>query len=63
MKLEDLQKYNGKTVTIIRHGKHITGKLEIIGNVVKVGTSVMLPGQIESVELQDELKATNNERE
>ena len=63
MKLEDLQKYEGKTVTIIRHGKHITGKLEIKGNVVKVGTSLMLPGQIESVELQDELQATSDEHE
>jgi len=61
MKIEDLQKYNGKTVTIIRHGKHITGKLEIKGNVVKVGSSVMLPGQIESVELQDELQGTEYE--
>lgn len=63
MKIEDLRKFNGKTVTIIRHGKHITGKLEIIGNVVKVGSSVMLPGQIESVELQDELQATSDEHE
>jgi len=50
MKLQDLQKYDGKNVVAISHGKHIQGKLQILGNTVKIGKSEMLPGQVDSVE-------------
>jgi len=50
MKLKDLQKYNGKEVIAISHGKHITGKLQVLERTVIVGKTEMLPGQIDSIE-------------
>jgi len=50
MKLKDLQKYDGKEVTVISQGKHITGKIQVLERTVKIGKSEMLPGQIVSIE-------------
>jgi len=50
MKLKDLQKYDGKEVIAISHGKHITGKLQVLERTVVVGKKEMLPGQIDSIE-------------
>ena len=49
-KLQDLKKYNGKGVTVISHGKHISGKLQVLERTVMVGKTEMLPGQIDSIE-------------
>jgi len=49
MKLNDLKKYDGKTVTVTVHGKHITGKLQILEHTVKIGDLEVLPGQILSI--------------
>jgi len=50
MKLKDLQKYDGKNVIVIFHGKHIAGKIQVLDRTVKIGKSEMLPGQIEAIE-------------
>jgi len=49
MKLNDLKKYDGKIVTITVHGKHITGKIQILEHTVKIGDTEIMPGQILSI--------------